>query len=300
MYPFPAPPPSRLEFFTIAARGVSHLQQDLQIEVLPWSPVLDMQRTVGPPMTTEGYDGFHRPFFIVCWIEFIVAILLLCARCYTAFRIVHRITVDFYLAVGTFILGVGSMSMLTVAAAYGLGVTMALLSHNQRQSALMYGWINQFIALFAIGVGKLAIVSFLTRVQGYQTRFRAIALWTLAASNLLVNIITVILIIVQCSPVERLWDAQILGQCPGRIRIKIFGYFQAYSAFVDFALALYPILIFSRVQAFSIPTRIGLCVLMGCGLAAGACAIVKTVKLTLLIRLRDPTRTLADVILWNE
>lgn len=184
------------------------------------------------------------------------------------------------------ILGVGSMSMLTVAAAYGLGITMALLSDKERESALMYGWINQFIALFAIGVGKLAIVSFLTRVQGYQTRLRAIALWTLAASNLLVNIITAILIIVQCSPVERLWDAQVPGQCPGRTRIQIFGFFQgksapetcthnvdgsnsisAYSAFVDFALALYPILIFSRVQAFSIPTRIGLCVLMGCGLA---------------------------------
>lgn len=46
MHPFPAPPPSRLEFSTIAARGVSHLQQGLQIEVSPWSPVLDMQRTV--------------------------------------------------------------------------------------------------------------------------------------------------------------------------------------------------------------------------------------------------------------
>lgn len=54
-------------------------------------------------MTTADYDGFHRPFFIVCWIEFIVAILLLCARCYTAFRIVHRITADFYLAVSTFV-----------------------------------------------------------------------------------------------------------------------------------------------------------------------------------------------------
>lgn len=39
----------------------------------------------------------------------------------------------------------------------------------------------------------------------------------------------------------------------------------AYSAFVDFALALYPVLIFAKVQAFSISTRIGLCVLMGFG-----------------------------------
>ncbi|KAL5358731.1 hypothetical protein BJX96DRAFT_173712 [Aspergillus floccosus] len=252
-------------------------------------------------MTTADYNGFQRAFFIVCWIEFIVAILLLCARCYTALRIVHRIAADFYLALGTFILGAGSMSMLTVGAAHGLGVSMALLSHKERELALMYGWINQFIALFAIGLGKLAIVSFLSRIQGYQTRLRAIVLWTLAASNLLVNIIAAILLIVQCSPVTRLWDAQIPGQCPGRKRIQIFGFVQGpYSAFVDFALALYPILIFSRVQVFSIATKIGLCVLMGCGLAAGACAIVKTVKLTLLTRLEDPTHTLADVILWNE
>ncbi|KAL4895127.1 hypothetical protein BDV59DRAFT_174501 [Aspergillus ambiguus] len=252
-------------------------------------------------MTTEGLDGFHRAFFVVCWIEFIVAILFLCARCYTAWRILRHLAADLYVAVVTFILGAGSMSMLSVAAAHGLGVPIALLSRHERQLALMYGWINQFIALIGIGIGKVSIVLFLSRVQGYQARMRTIILWFLAASNLLVNVIAAILIFVQCSPASRLWNAQVPGECPGRKRIQIFGYVQGpYSAFVDFALALYPVLIFSRVRAFSVPTRIGLCVLMGCGFAAGACAIVKTVKLTLLTQLQDPTHMLADVVLWNE
>ncbi|KAF9885465.1 hypothetical protein FE257_012901 [Aspergillus nanangensis] len=200
------------------------------------------------------------------------------------------------------ILGVGSMSMLTAAAAHGLGVSVTVLPPSERRYALLYGWINQFIALFAIGTAKLSIVSFLTHIHGYQSKTRVAILWFLGVSGLLVNVVAAVLALFQCSPVQALWAATQPGNCPGRQRIQIFGYIQgAYSAFVDFALALYPIMLFAKVQAFSIATRVGLCVLMGFGLAsAGACAIVKTIKLTLLTELHNVTHTLADVVLWNE
>ena len=40
----------------------------------------------------------------------------------------------------------------------------------------------------------------------------------------------------------------------------------AWSAFCDIALSVYPLYIFGGVQAFSITTKIGLCVLMGFGI----------------------------------
>ncbi|KAL4887199.1 hypothetical protein BJY04DRAFT_177584 [Aspergillus karnatakaensis] len=73
-----------------------------------------------------------------------------------------------------------------------------------------------------------------------------------------------------------------------------------WSAFCDFALALFPILLFARIRVISVPTRIGLSLLMGSGIAAGACAIVKTVKLGRLTTFTDATHQLGNVIVWNQ
>lgn len=118
------------------------------------------------------------------------------------------------------------MTMLSLAAAHGLGVPIAILSRYERNTALLFGWINQYIALIAIGLAKFAIVIFLSRIHGHQTRKRTIMLWFLAVSNMTVNIIAMILALVQCSPVTRLWNDDQPGECPGRKRVQIFGYVQ--------------------------------------------------------------------------
>ncbi|RAK97431.1 uncharacterized protein BO80DRAFT_363982 [Aspergillus ibericus CBS 121593] len=252
-------------------------------------------------MSGDQPDGYGQPFFIITWVEFGLGIILMAARCFAASRLVHKIATDVYLAIATFILGAASMVMLTLGASYGLGLPQTLLSFNDSKMALLYGWINQLLALVAIGLGKLTMVAFLEQIQGYHTKARSIFLWSLAGSNLIVNCIAAILMMLQCSPRRLLWEAYAKGGCPWRTRIQIFGYIQGpWSAFCDFLLALYPMTILARVQAFSILTRIGLCALMGCGIIAGACAIVKTVQLTILTRINDPTEQLGTVIVWNQ
>ncbi|RAQ47911.1 hypothetical protein AFGD_004434 [Aspergillus flavus] len=214
------------------------------------------------------------------------------------------------------------MVMATVGAAYGLGTPSATLTNNNDKDALLFGWINQFLALIAIGLGKVALVAFIDHLQKHEAKAKRAFLWFIAGSNFIVNMIAAILVFVQCSPAKKLWDERIPGRCPGRKRVQTFGYIQGpYSAFCDFALAVYPVLIFRKVQAFSLPTKIGLSVLMGLGVVAGACTIVKTVKLKLLTKLEDTTctysretltivaeqliltvtlGTLAELILWNQ
>ncbi|KAE8365601.1 hypothetical protein BDV27DRAFT_144356 [Aspergillus caelatus] len=156
------------------------------------------------------------------------------------------------------------MAMVTAGAAYGLRTPSATLTNNNDKDALLFGWTNQFLALIAIGLGKVALVAFIDHLQKHEV------------NNFIVNMIAAILVFVQCSPAKKLWDERIPGHCPGRKRVQIFGYIQGpYSAFCDFALAVYPVLIFRKVQAFSNATKIGLSVLMGLG-------------------------TLAELILWNQ
>jgi hypothetical protein len=118
------------------------------------------------------------------------------------------------------------MSMITAGAANGLGVSEVYLTLEERRYALLYGWINQFLALIAIGLGKVTIVLFLEQIQGYRTRLRTFTLWFLAGSNMAINLIVAVLALVQCEPPQRLWNEEIPGVCPGKKRVQILGYIQ--------------------------------------------------------------------------
>ncbi|KAL4887198.1 hypothetical protein BJY04DRAFT_49265 [Aspergillus karnatakaensis] len=177
-------------------------------------------------MSEPLHTGFHKPYFIVTWVEFVIAILLLAARCYTSLRIVKYIAQDLPLAMLTFTFGAASMVMLTLAAEAGLGVRETVLNSTEGHYALLYGWLNQFLALIAIGLGKLTIAAFLQQIQGYHTLFRTVLLWFLAGSNFVVNCIAAVLLLVQCDPFQKLWIDSIPGECEGRKRIQVFGYVQ--------------------------------------------------------------------------
>lgn len=182
------------------------------------------------------------------------------------------------------------MAMFTIGATQGMGERESTLPLGNIEKIILYGWVSQFLILIGIGLAKVAIVLFLLRIQGYYEPFKAILLWFIVGSNLTINFVAAMLIIFQCSPVQKLWDDRIPGICPGREWTQKFGYFQgckcpfhvntdgtraapylhlrlslAWSCFCDLALAVYPIFIFWRVQAFSIKTKIGLCALLGIG-----------------------------------
>ncbi|KAL4921522.1 hypothetical protein BDW62DRAFT_129966 [Aspergillus aurantiobrunneus] len=284
-------------------------------------------------MSSHSHTGFQKPYFIVTWVEFGISILLLAARWYISLRIVKYVARDLPLAIATFTFGAASMVMLTTAAGNGLGVAETALDTTASSYALLFGWVNQFLALIAIGLGKLTIVAFLQQIQGYHTVFRTVLLWSLAGSNLIVNCIAAALLIVQCDPVQKLWVDAIPGSCSGQKRIQVFGYVQgskyihthdlyhytplpwpsigqanaklvsrliAWSAVCDLALALFPILLFARVRAITSPIRIGLSLLMGSGIAVGGCTIVKTIAVGRLTTFTDATRQLDNVIVWNQ
>ncbi|KAJ5767788.1 hypothetical protein N7533_000371 [Penicillium manginii] len=199
------------------------------------------------------------------------------------------------------VFAIAGVILVTVSVIYGIGTHDNVLSENDIIQALKWGWINQLLGLFATSFGKMAIVAFLQQIHGPEHRERVIVLWFLAISNLVVNAITVGMVLTQCTPLEKLWDFSVPGACDGLDRNEHIAYFQgSWSALCDLLLALYPIVFLWTVK-LEMRVKIGLCVLMGVGVIACVCSILKTtLGLTALGNGEDLTYNLARLIIWNE
>jgi hypothetical protein len=64
----------------------------------------------------------------------------------------------------------------------------------------VYGVLAQLLALIANGLGKVAIVAFILQWQGYQNRVTIAFLWFIAASGLIINVVSAVVITVECPP----------------------------------------------------------------------------------------------------
>ncbi|KAJ5640219.1 uncharacterized protein N7484_008081 [Penicillium longicatenatum] len=237
---------------------------------------------------------------ILSVIEGSVALCLLIARMYTTWRITRHIRSDLFLSLVTFIIGLVGTIFLALGVNSGLGAHKANLTETEITHAIKWNWINQSLGILATATGKLAIVAFLQQIHGPESRKKVNILWGIAISNLIVNCITIVLIWTQCDPSAKLWNNGLPGSCEGRLRNQQAAYFQgSYSALCDLILALYPVMFFWNVR-LNPRVKIGLCCLMGLGVAACVCAIVKTTTLRVLEETEDVTYYMAQLIILNE
>lgn len=101
------------------------------------------------------------------------------------------------------------------------------------------------------------------------------SLVAVAVANIVLNIPQVLLVWLQCNPVDALWDPLRQAQCDHRKSVYYTYFVGAIAALSDFYLAIVPI-------HMLLPLRIdrklkwGLSFLMGCGIFAGVAAIVRT------------------------
>lgn len=81
--------------------------------------------------------------------------------------------------------------------------------------------------LVAIAVSKIAIVTFITEIEGTTLKtYRKCMLWGPVILNTLFTIAIVPLIWLQCDPIPKLWNDEIAGACNGRQRNQEFAYLQ--------------------------------------------------------------------------
>lgn len=115
----------------------------------------------------------------------------------------------------------------TIAAASGLGNHAVLLSPRQEYIALKWSFFGQVPLVNGIGFGKLAVIAFLLQIQDRRYPRKRWLLYFVGVSGCVVNLITIILLLLQCYPMERQWKEMSRGACPHFLRTRNSGYLSA-------------------------------------------------------------------------
>ncbi|OGE50159.1 hypothetical protein PENARI_c018G04992 [Penicillium arizonense] len=159
---------------------------------------------------------------------------------------------------------------------HGLGNHITIVIEvGELRNFLLYTWITVFFFNLAIPTGKVAVAAFLVEMNSQSNPKIRRSLIVVAALNIIFNIPQVLLVWVQCSPPNALWDPLRQSQCDHGKSVYYTYFVGAVAAISDIYLAIIPITVL-------IPLRIdkklkwGLSFLMGCGVFAGAAAIVRT------------------------
>lgn len=126
-------------------------------------------------------------------------------------------------------LGILATIFLTLSVLYGLGEHLAdlaakdplLINKNQ-----FYHWIFTTFAIITISLGKMTIIAFILQIESNTGGKRKWILYGFAISNAIVNIIILPIIWVQCTPTAKMWNNDLPGNCNGRLRNEMYGYFQ--------------------------------------------------------------------------
>lgn len=118
-----------------------------------------------------------------------------------------------------------SQTTFCMAVTFGLGAHEDNLDPPDIITALRTAWISQISGLIAIVTGKLSIVKFLDQIRG-RHRGRPWFLYSVGVSTIIVNVVMAVLPFFQCTPVNKLWDENLPGDCHVRSFAQAYAYFQ--------------------------------------------------------------------------
>ena len=183
------------------------------------------------------------------------------------------------------LLGLGYQISVTLAVHWGLGSHIATLTNANVINALRSIWVSIVFCSLSNAVAKLAVCVLLLAVQGPAHQKKSYLLHVVWITNLLTWAVSTTVTFLQCSPVEKLWDNSIPGNCnllPVAIKLGTFiggkrsnmhvhisapwlTMLLVWNSLSDAVLALYPAFIVWNLQA-SIKMKIGFCLLMSGGL----------------------------------
>ncbi|KAL6716688.1 hypothetical protein ACLMJK_006256 [Lecanora helva] len=247
-----------------------------------------------------AYGGSGPILLCVSWIELLLTTIIIAVRTYTNINLVSRGGWwALCWAMCAWAVGVFNSISYTVAARFGAGNHEDNLTEHDFSTAMHWIWVGNATTLISISFGKIAVVAFLLTIQGMTHKTRRNLLYFLCASTVLLNLTTVIIIFLQCNPPRKLWEPDLPGNCDIEKVNGVMGYIcGAYGAFVDFALAIYPVFLIHNLQIGK-RMKIGISTLMAAGVFSAVCAIVKTVEVGRVVEAKDRTYVLTPLALWG-
>ncbi|KAH7382521.1 hypothetical protein DE146DRAFT_230864 [Phaeosphaeria sp. MPI-PUGE-AT-0046c] len=155
------------------------------------------------------------------------------------------------------------------------------------------------LSLWTFVLPKIPVVALLVRLfRTHSNKFSRI-LWSMLGFLLCWNFVMTIITFVKCDPVEKNWQPRRPGKCWDPRIYLYMGYFSgAYSAFLDFVYAIFPMVRTSQLQMEK-SRKILILVSFSLGIPAGIVSAYKTSTIAALISEGDPTFATIPVEAWN-
>ncbi|CAK3792472.1 Hypothetical predicted protein [Lecanosticta acicola] len=250
----------------------------------------------GPP--AHAYGGRGTLILGITWTETTLATIAVILRAYSAGRLAKKAEWDLFWVLIAWTSSFVAQILITLSALYGMGNHVDILTPNDVVQASKWGWIGQIVALFAIGFAKIAVVALLLRMQGPSHVRKKWILHGSWITNLILNVNQMIMILLQCDPVSKIWNRNLPGNCDFQSTTSKVGFLQgSWAAASDIVLASYPIFVFWSLD-LSWRRKLGLCALMGGGYIAAIAGIIKTIYIKLITATTDITYAEHPLLIW--
>ncbi|KAK3684140.1 hypothetical protein B0T22DRAFT_354499, partial [Podospora appendiculata] len=226
-----------------------------------------------------------------------VSLLLMVLRFFCKARYGKKFGWDDHLLLASWIILVIFSALTIVAVNYGIGRRRARIPPRSLVIALELLYIGRFFGIIALAVSKSSFAVTLLHVA--RGPWQRAVIWSIIISLNLVFWVCGLSLFFQCSPVYKAWDLDAPGTCwDSRVQVNISIGASAYSAAMDFVLALFPTILIWHLQMGK-REKLGVLLAMSLGVFAGITAIVKSYFITGTARSRDFTFSSADLLIWS-
>lgn len=233
------------------------------------------------------------------WTLASIAIIVVILRVLTRFKGNHGLRIDDHFMILSLVCGVINMALISIAVSWGFGRHLDSLEPTRSIQALKYDYIEQPFHVMSSCFGRISFALFLVEIiQINITRRRF--LYSLMALQFAVNGSTAIIIMVQCRPVQALWNHKVEGDCWNPRVQEYYSFFQgSVNVITDFILAVFPATFIWQLN-MKRRRKIGLILVMGLGIFSMVATIIKVVQIKSLAARSDYTYATARLIIWTS
>ncbi|KAF2801191.1 putative integral membrane protein [Melanomma pulvis-pyrius CBS 109.77] len=189
-------------------------------------------------------------------------------------------------------------ALITESVRYGMGKHSVDILPENESPMYKYLFIGEFFSLIAIPTSKTSFTVTLLRLS--TRRWQKVLLWFIIVTMNLVMWLCAILLFLQCTPVERNWNKDLKGTCwKSKVQDNYSIFAGAYSAFLDFVLAMLPWIMIWRLQ-MNMKEKLGVMIAMSFGFLAGIVAAVKTSYLPGVGNFDDMPFMIIELLIWSD
>ncbi|KAJ3498636.1 hypothetical protein NLG97_g965 [Lecanicillium saksenae] len=259
-----------------------------------------------PEPVVPPYGGRGPLCMGITWAEAAVALVLIALRAKTAsfyrerrsFSGILGLRWDFIWVIMALLIALAAQVLMTISAKHGLGNHEMLLGDDDIVETNFWSWMAQVVAIMALAVGRIAVIAFLLTVQARANRNGRWVLYIIGFLQAAINVAEVVLILYQCSPIDKLWDQNVKGTCNLIVLCSQLGFLQgSIGVLADLVLAFYPTYLIGPLQHMKTSLKIGLCLILSGGIVAAVAGINKTIAIATITQ-NDITYAIAKLNTW--